>query len=141
MALIIRRVPKAVPEASIEAVLPTVEMPEQYVEEPVEELLPWEDQKPALIPVEEPPKVETNTEESEISAEEQTHLNNALLALKHLSSHKGRTLLLVRDSTGEVLHVLLNDPEGKTLLEDHTGYQFKVKMTERENALYTPLWR
>lgn len=141
MALIIRRVPKVV-EPQEPEVAPWEDQPVEPEVVKTEVVIPAPQEAPAKKPITEE-QLDLNLDElqSPPAHEEPNHLNNLMLALKHLSQTKGKTLLMVKHSTGEVIHVLKNDPEGKTLVEDNTGRQFKVRLTEREGALYAPLWR
>ena len=129
MALIIRRVPRTVEPQEPEVVKTEVK---------TEVEIPSPKEAPAKnnVTEEQPDELQSSPEH-----EEPSHTNNLMLALTHLSQTKGKTLLMVKHSTGEVIHVVRHDPSDKTLVEDSTGRRFKVRLSERERALYAPLWR
>ena len=141
MALIIRRVPKVV-EPQEPEVAPWEDQPVEPEVVKTEVVIPAPQEAPAKKPITEE-QLDLNLDElqSPPAHEEPNHLNNLMLALKHLSQTKGKALLMVKHSTGEVIHVLKHDPSDKTLVEDSTGRRFKVRLSEREGALYAPLWR
>lgn len=79
----------------------------------------------------------------QMQGEEQTKDNNIVVALSHLAGQvKKDTLMLIRRATGEPFKVVNHDPQsGQTHLQSQDGRDFKVKVGDRENQFYYPMWR
>lgn len=68
-----------------------------------------------------------------------------LVALKELAAgtkHKGETLMLVHNLNGSGYRVLRYDPvTGIATLKGSNGQQLQPRISARECAIYSPVWR